>query len=223
LIRGTFLALNLLLPSRGKTMNLLKGCLIAALMLFAAPALWAEESPDIQVRDSIFVNIGWTTPLDPNNYVMNQNPGYNGGLGYGFGLSKLFQLVLDLNSDNFPLNDNSPNYRNTVVTGGNTRIGTFLANIRFRFLAQDNPVVPYLIGGMGGARVEQEAITNGNTVLVASSSTGNFAARIGIGIDIRLSPMAALFVESNTYGITANNGSGSFDYNSFRFGGKFNL
>jgi opacity protein-like surface antigen len=204
-------------------MNLLKGCLVAALILFAAPALWAEESPDIQVRDSIFVNIGWTTPFDPGYYSTNQNPGYNGGVGYGFGLSKLFQLVIDANSDNFPLNYNSPTYSGQAVSGGNIRIGTLLANVRFRFLAQDNPVVPYLIGGMGGARVEQEAITSGNTVIAPASSTGNFAARFGIGIDIRLSPMTDLFVESNTYGIASNGGSGNFDYNSFRFGGKFNL
>jgi len=191
---------------------------MAVLVLSAAPALWADPAPDTVVRDSIFINIGATTPLNPVGFNTNQIPGYNGGLGYGFGLSPIFQLVIDANSDNFPLNSAAFN----GASGGNMRIGTLLANIRLRVLAQDNPVVPYLIAGMGAARVEQEAITNGGALISPASSTANFAGRFGIGIDIRISALAALYIESSAYGIVTNN-SGNTTYNSFRLGGKFNL
>ncbi len=200
-------------------MNLLKSFLMAVLIFYAAPSLWADSAPETAVRDSIFVNIGATTPLDPANFNSSQTPGYNGGLGYGFGLSPLFQLVIDANSDNFPLNRAAYN----GASGGNLRIGTLLANIRLRVLAQDNPVVPYLIFGLGAARVEQEAITNGGALISPATSTANFAGRFGIGIDIRISALAALYVESSGYGILTNNTPGNTTYNSFRLGGKFNL
>jgi hypothetical protein len=202
-------------------MNFLRIGLIG-LVLCSAPALWADTAPDTPVKNSIFVNIGGTTPFSPSSFTSNQTVGYNGGIGFGFGLSPLFQLVLDANADSFPLNNNGGFFNGD--SGGNLRIGTFLANIRFRFLAEDNPVVPYLIGGMGGARVTQDAITNaGGAVISPSSSSTNFAARLGIGIDIRLSGMAALFVESSGYGIAGSNGAANINYNSFRLGGKFNL
>jgi hypothetical protein len=199
-------------------MKRFKVSLIAALVLWTASALWADPSPETVVRDSIFVNIGATTPLNPTGFNTTQTPGYNGGLGYGFGLSPLFQLVIDANSDNFPLNSAAFN----GASGGNLRIGTLLANIRLRVLAQDNPVVPYLIAGLGAARVEQEAITNGGTLISPASSTANFAGRFGIGVDIKLTAMAALYIESSGYGILTGN-SGNTTYNSFRLGGKFNL
>src|ERR1700678_527205 len=144
-------------------MNIFKNGFIAALVFCAASPLWADPAPDIQVSDSIYVNIGGTYALNPGGFNQAQTNGYNGGLGYGFGFYKLFQLLIDANSDNFPLNNNGGAFNGD--SGGNIRIGTLLANIRFRFLAQDNPVVPYLIGGIGAARVEQAAIISGNTVV----------------------------------------------------------
>lgn len=126
-------------------MTFLRNSLMAALVLFSAQILRADTAPDAPVKDSIYVNIGGTTPLSPAGFTSNQTVGYNGGVGFGFGLSKLFQLVFDANADNFPLNTSGVF---SGLSGGNTRIGTFLGNIRFRFLAEDNPVVPYLIGGM---------------------------------------------------------------------------
>ena len=204
-------------------MNAMRDFLILIALLLATRIVWADEAPTTQVRDSIFVNIGGTTPLSPGSFVSNQNVGYNGGLGYGFGLSPLFQLVIDANSDNFPLNYGSASYNGLGINGGNMRVTTLLANLRFRLLSQDNPVVPYLIGGIGAARVAQAAITNGNTILAPATTTGNFAARLGIGIDIRLSSMASLYVETSDYAIAVNNGTGNIDFNSFRLGGKFNL
>jgi hypothetical protein len=211
---------NYLIIFEGKIMSFFRTCLIG-LVLCSAPALWADTAPDAPVKDSIFVNIGGTTPFSPDSFTSNQTVGYNGGVGFGFGLSKLFQLVLDANADSFPLNNNGGAFNGD--SGGNLRIGTFLANIRFRFLAEDNPVVPYLIGGMGAAHVEQDAITNGGAVISPASSSTNFAARLGLGIDIRLSNLSALFVESSGYGIAGSNGAANINYNSFRLGGKFNL
>jgi opacity protein-like surface antigen len=202
-------------------MNYFRKGLIAALVLCSASAVCADPAPDVQVRDSIFINVGATTPLNPGSFTTTQNVGYNGGLGYGFGLSKLFQLVIEADSDNFPLNNSLAPYNG--ASGGNIRIGTLLANARFRFLAEDNPVVPYVIGGMGAARVEQEAITSGGSVVSPTSSTANLALRLGIGIDIRLSGLTSLYVESSGYGIAGSNGASNINYNSFRLGGKFNL
>src|SRR5665213_1497629 len=176
-------------------MIFLRPYLISVLILCLAQVVLADSAPDVPVKDSIYVNIGGTTPLSPSSFTMKQTSGYNVGIGYGFGLSKLFQLVIDVNADNFPSNISN-------IIGGDMRVGTLLANIRFRVLAEDNPVVPYLIGGIGGAYVTESAFSYSGLVFPATSST-NLALRLGFGIDIRLSQLTSLFVDLSSYGIAA--------------------
>jgi opacity protein-like surface antigen len=153
--------------------------------------------------------------------------GFNVGMGYGFRLSKLFQLVIDANADIFPLDSSS--VAAFGLTGGNQFVGTLLANLRYRFLAQDNPVVPYLIGGIGPALVSQITLDNYGNLVNPGAPTLNFGFRLGIGMDIRLSELTSLFIEADYYLIAGPNsapypnGTWNIAYDSIRLGGKFNL
>ncbi len=172
-----------------------------------------------KLPDSIFVNIGGATPVNPASFTADQANGYNGGIGFGFGISRIFQLVIDANADTFPLNTS----QFPGIGGGAIRIGTLFANARLRFIAEDNPVVPYFIGGLGGATVTQDSFTLNGSTLISSTSNTNGALRVGLGIDIKLNKGFALFVEDNGIGISGSNGGSNISYNSFRLGGKFNL
>jgi outer membrane autotransporter protein len=209
-------------------MNLFKIYSIGILILCSASALWADNAPDAPAKDSLYMNVGYNANATYAYYGSNQNTtGFNVGIGYGFRLSRLFQLVIDANADIFPLDGNTVSHLG--LTGGDQVVGTLLANLRYRFLAQDNPLVPYLIGGMGPAFVSQITPDNNGNFDNPGAPTLNFAFRLGVGVDIRLSEMTSLFVEADYYLIpgtnsdTNLNGAMNVAYDSIRLGGKFNL
>lgn len=181
------------------------------------------SAAETTVQDSIYVNIGGSNPYNPKGFTTSHAFGYNGGVGFGLGLSRIFQLVFDANLDNFPLNTSALGL--SGASGGGVHIATVLANARVRFIAENNPVVPYFIGGLGAAFTFQDEMTNSGTVIAASASNTYFALRLGIGLDFRLSDHSALFLETNGVGVFDGKAAG-FDntvYNSFRLGAKFNL
>ena len=185
-------------------MNYFRIGFISVFVFCAASTLWADKSSDTPLKDSIFFNVGGSL-----NAINTQ--GVNFGVGFGFGLSALTQFVLDANLDNFP-----------TINGQQTqRTITLLPNIRFRFLAKDNPVVPYLIGGIGVAYGEQDALTYGGSVTYPATSSVNAVTRLGLGMDIRLDELTALYLEDNENILLG--GYGNWSYNSLRLGGKLNL
>ena len=189
-------------------MNLFKTYLIGILILCSAPALWADNAPDAPAKDSLYVNVGYNTNATYGYYASSQNT-----MGFNVGI--------------FPLDSSS--VAAFGLTGGNQFVGTLLANLRYRFLAQDNPVVPYLIGGIGPALVSQITLDNYGNLVNPGAPTLNFGFRLGIGMDIRLSELTSLFIEADYYLIAGPNsapypnGTWNIAYDSIRLGGKFNL
>jgi hypothetical protein len=169
-----------------------------------------------RAEDSIYVNVGSARPSNPSGFSDNWNAGGNFGVGFGFGLSPAFQLVVDANGYNFPVNSS----RYLTVSGGEYRDGLLLVNGRLKFIAEDNPVVAYGILGIGVSTLTQDAMTSttsGGSAATPASSTTSLAGRLGVGIDIKLSGYTSLFLEFD--GI----GNKTIDYGSGRLGGKFNL
>jgi hypothetical protein len=83
-------------------MNFFRTYLIGFLILGSASGLWAGSAPDAPAKDSLYVNVGYDTDATFSYYESTlYTTGYNVGIGYGFRLSKLFQLVIDVNTDIF--------------------------------------------------------------------------------------------------------------------------
>ncbi len=165
------------------------------------------------------MNLGVTMPFSPGNFTQSYNTGYNGGIGIGWGISRNFQLVLDANVDIFPFK--FLDVTGTPVTGGRLLVGTLLANARLRFTNENNPFVPYFIGGLGPAYVNRDALESAYVFFThPASSSINFALRLGIGLDLKLNDSSSLFLESNVIGVP-NTYEGSLIHDSFRLGAKF--
>jgi opacity protein-like surface antigen len=177
------------------------------------------SAAETKVENSIYINLGGSLPLSPASFTSGQSFGYNGGLGLGIGVSRTFQILLDANADNFPLNTSG-----SSVSGGALRVFTFLANARLKFTPENNRVVPYGIAGVGASLVAQDSSVAGSTTFPGSSNT-YFVIRLGLGLEFKMSDYASLFVEPNGLLVfSANNsGAGNLLFNSFRLGGKFNL
>jgi hypothetical protein len=171
---------------------------------------------------SLYFNIGGSTSLEPT--ITQWGTGYSGGVGIGLGLSRIFSLVFDANYFYFPLD---PAFKGP---GKDMFHLIFLANGKFRFIPQDNPVIPYGTIGVGAdyfdeaeTKVNEPPYFNNFTV---AGGNGFALAILGaIGMDIRLDSSKAIFLQ---YGITAiaskyYAGLSGFDLVTFKMGLKLNF
>ena len=186
------------------------------------------SAAEVKKQNFIQVNLGGSLPMSPAGFTSRQNPGYNLGLGVGIGITKNFQVVLDANMDNFPLNSASSFFTGSSITGGASRYWTFLGNGRLRLIPENNPVIPYAIGGLGLGLLTQDDMTittSGTAMTNPGSSDSYLTGRIGLGLEFVLSDYASLLVEPDGIIVFSGDNKGGEDvlYGSFRIGGKFNL
>jgi opacity protein-like surface antigen len=198
-----------------------------ALLFFTASAY--AQSAMAPIKDSFYFDLGGVTPIAPNGFQDNWSTGGSLGVGYGFGVSPLFSIVADANFSNFPLQSTQAGFPGTTYSGGGIHLFTLLVNGKLRFITEDNPVVPYLIFGLGGEHFQSDDLTTSNGGVSTTSpgiTEGDFAFRLGIGIDIKLSPGTYLFVETNGVSATTSNqvsSSNNMTYHLGRLGMKLDL
>ncbi len=168
---------------------------------------------------TLYVGVGISSPYDPSNFKSEFVPGYSAGGGVGLGLSKIFSLILDLQVNDFPLSNND--FPGKAVAGGQITDIVATLNAKFRFIPEDNPVVPYGVVGLGmGFYNEAPATVTSlsplSTTTYSGSSSTDACFRLALGVDIKLQPGQYIFVESN--GISTSTGFEDITYNILRAG-----
>ena len=174
----------------------------------------------------LYAFAGFATPFDPAAFKSDYEPSYSLGGGAGIGFSKTFSLLLDANFNLFHLNPSA--FPGADLNGGSISDITLLINGKFRFISDDNPVVPYGIVGIGISFYNAQPLyetTGGFPPTTTQVTTGlannEFAFRLALGIDIKLKPGEYVFVESN--GLGTSTGSENITYNILKVGIDFNL
>jgi tetratricopeptide (TPR) repeat protein len=169
---------------------------------------------------TLYASVGISSPYDPANFKSGFVPGYSAGGGVGLGLSKIFSLILDLQVNDFPLS--SKDFPGENIEGGDITDIIATLNAKFRFIPDDNPVVPYGVVGLGLSLYDEAPATvtslgfPPSSTAYSGSSSASACFRLALGIDIKLQPGQYIFVESN--GIAASTGFEDITYNIVRVG-----
>ena len=190
----------------------------------AAPITTAMK-PTYPDRTKIFYcDAGLALPNSPSNFQTVLSPGYSIGGGVGLGLSKIFSLLLDVDVNNFTLNTGAfPGY---FASGGSVWDITGTINGKFRFIADDNFVVPYGIVGMGIGFYNAQPLSLSNfgfystSIRTAGLSTADYIFRLALGMDIKLKPGEYIFIEGDLTGTST--GLEDITYGILKMGVTFN-
>lgn len=178
---------------------------------------------------SLYTSLGSSTPArNSDDFQEYWKPGLNLGAGVGVRMSRLTELVFDLNyckhelDDEEFLEDNNLDGFDLTSTGGDVSIAAFLMNARILFTGSDAKVKGYFIGGLGVGFVSVDDYSIGDGDLTITSpghSDSNVALRLGLGLDFRLGSKSWLYLESNGFGV-AGEDEGVL-VNLFKLGFKF--
>lgn len=166
---------------------------------------------------SLYLNLGGTVNADNYYSVPEWNPGFDGGVGLGVNASRLLSIILDAQFHYFPRNPNFKGTDGTLTGGGDFSHFIVMPNLKFRFILDDNPVVPYALFGMGcdfynvGALSETSPPPNSITSTTLPGSGAVFTIRLVLGMDVRLDAKNTLFFQYGFHGMPLA-GLGGLEY-----------
>lgn len=205
----------------------MKRILLTSLLVILA------AGPVLAGNISLYPSFGVSTPMKSEDFQDYWKPGGNVGFGFGVKLSRLTELVFDLNYCKHEL-DNEELMKDAglgslglTTSGGDATLGSVLMNARILFTGSDAKVKGYFIGGLGVgfATIGDYTVSNGTlTLTLPSQSDSGIALRLGLGLDFRLGKTTWLFVESNGVGVAGdedNGNDGGITVNLFKIGMKF--
>lgn len=178
-------------------------------------------------KNSLYLDIGLSSPEGSDGSPSQWNSGPNWGVGYGFGMSRFFSVILDADYSIFSVNSN---YYNANVgyptSAGALHITTVLANAKIKFLVEDNPVVPYIILGLGVQNISQDPysynISGSRTINEPATSSSGLALRCSLGADIKLSKGTYLYTEGKGVA-TSNDNYSSSVFGTLQVGMKLDM
>ncbi len=175
---------------------------------------------------SLYFDFGGTNPYSPADFQTSYNPSFTVGAGIGFGISRIFSLIVSADFNSFALNETSVPL-GYGVTGGALSDALVMVSGKFRFIPEDNPVVPYGVVGLGVAfyNAQPVTVTEETYPFNVESSTGlvssDFAFRLALGIDIKMQSGSYLFIESN--GVGTSTGAENIVYDILKIGFKYDF
>ncbi|HEY5039835.1 MAG TPA: outer membrane beta-barrel protein, partial [bacterium] len=183
-----------------------------------------------KARNSFYLQLGIASLVAPDNFLFGYSSGVQFEVGYGFGISPSFSILVDTQYCSFPMIPSyypgiyGPGNQTAYVTGGGIQIISFLGNAKFNFVASNNPVVFYGIAGLGPEVFLEDAKYSTSVSATAPAySEVDLALRLAIGIDIKLSPGLALAIENNsieTFVSQTLSNTGTFSRDNFSIGLK---
>lgn len=206
-------------------------CVIAP-QITASPNI-SDNSAPVGVA-SLFVYGGVDTPYSPSDFTESWKRGGNFGLGAGYKITRITTLLLDYHYSKYGFNKSgfiskfSREYdyhlNDVSLSGGDTSIVLVLGNAKLHFTGSDAQVKGYFIGGFGIGTVKTNDVwilSSNSPEIVRGSLESALTARLGMGLDIRLTPTMFFFLETSGIAVGAKNGT--ITYNLLNAGLKFDV
>jgi opacity protein-like surface antigen len=197
-------------------------CLLAAALLPAAPAAGGDG---LYVRGAVGANI-------PPGSDRDTGPAVSGAVGYQ--ITDTFRLEGELG---YLTNDAEDQYFELEGFGtdrgsGDVTLGALMANAAYDFRQVNAPIVPYITGGIGMARLDAEIRSDLLGKILDDSDTV-FAWQIGLGakyeatenldIDLGYRYFQTDDVELKDIAGNAHNDLGAYDTHTVTLGAQYNF
>jgi hypothetical protein len=175
--------------------------------------LRADTQLSPEHETSLYLDIGGSADAAAYEDTHLWNNGFNIGAGIGCNVSRIFSFIWDAHFNYFPYNPNYYQPPNGVkFTGGDVFDTLLMVNGKFKFIPEDNPVVPYALIG-SGVDFYYGVPTVPYFWTTPGGSGAVFTVRLAIGTDFRLDPKTALFLQYNYVGMPLT-GFGGLDYDA---------
>jgi opacity protein-like surface antigen len=149
-----------------------------------------------QGKNDVYVGAGLSLPLNPQSFSDQWNMGYNGGIGYGFGLTHAFSVIGSLEYNYFTIDKK----KNADITGGSVSIVTISGNVKCKPVSGSNPISPYLLGGLGFFYLSTSNEAVGKTLIKSGDSESAILILLGAGFDFHINNTDNVFIEAK-YGV----------------------
>jgi opacity protein-like surface antigen len=164
--------------------------LAVIILLFSSPILYSQNF-------MISVGAGLSVPMSESSFTDAYNLGFNVHGSMTFPLSNNISARGDLQYNNFPWDENSPNI------GGSFKVTTIKADIIVGGQTPSN-LSPYGLVG-AGLYLLSSSVTQNNVTI--SSSTTEFGMGLGGGVNFGVSSKASIYVEAQYNFIFSDGGA----------------
>ena len=177
------------------------------LLLIFATASWSQLPSK---PFNLYAGGGVSIPTSPDAFKEGWKLGLHGsgGLGINFGAIPNFQVIGKVEFHTIPFDWDKAGQPN--ASGGAFQILMFGADGKLAFGVLAAPMKPFILGGVGGARISFSDISNaGNTVIVDFSET-DFYFNIGAGVEFGSGPALKFFIMARYVNIATEGESTAF-------------
>lgn len=192
----------------------MKKCLFVLVAVFAITSVAsAQVGPPV----SLHVGGAVSLPNSPDAFADFYKTGFHGMVGVGYDLMPNLQAVGKIEYHRFALDiDADPILAAADVTGGgHNNLWMFGADGRYAFSVPASPVKPYVLGGLGFARMSISDL-EGSDPLVASFNDVNpepqtdFYFNLGVGVELKTGPMWSMFAQVRYVSVATEGESSAF-------------
>ena len=182
---------------------------VAALLLMSAGVSAQVENPI-----SLYVGGAISIPNSPEEFSEAYNTGFHGSVGLGLAVMPSLQVVGKVEYHRFGL-DVTQDMEDMGVTGGHNNMWMYGADARHSFGLPAAPIKPFLLGGVGFARISASDL-EGTGDLVAGlnelnpDAETNLYLNLGGGVELKTGPMFSFFGQVRYVTVDTDGESSSF-------------
>lgn len=195
----------------------MKKLILVALFVFASATL-SSAQVSVPSPFSLYASGAISVPTSPSTFKEIYKTGLHGSIGVGFKLAPNFQAIGKIEYHQFKLDGDgfADATGITGVTDGTNRMLMFGVDGRFSLGLPAAPIKPFILGGIGIARLSQTEYSGTNTLATSTlnsflpASQSKVYFNIGGGADLASGPAFSLFAQIRYVSIATSDGSSAF-------------
>lgn len=179
-----------------------------------AVAAWAQAPQPF----SLYAGGALSLPAAPDGFKEGYKTGFHGSIGFGYKAAPNTQIVAKVEHHQFPIDYDSNPLLSTLtgVEGGANKMWMFGVDARMSFALPSSPVKPFVLGGLGMAKIQQSEFSGSNTLATSTLNSliqedqNKMYFNLGAGVELKAGPAWSLFAQLRYVSIATEGESSSF-------------